>query len=287
MNWFIFSILSVFLASIADLIQQKSFQAKDSLDDVASTFLVAFIQSILILPFIFLFNLTSEVRLVITSHVFWLLVLAALLSTLGTMTYFRSLRVKNISISIILGTFSVVVSTALGIIFFNESTDWFKFLGIFLILIAIVASQWQSSLFEKNHWFAVLAGLIFGILSVLSKDLLSSINSITFMFLIYFLGAMTAFILGPKKSLDSLSLVFSKSFWPYLIAASGYFLYNLFTFLAYTSGGEVGKVDAINNVQIFLIVLFEFFILKQTDSTFRKLITAVVAFTGMIVLGLT
>lgn len=69
------------------------------------------------------------------------------------------------------------------------------------------------------------------------------------------------------------------------ISGIGYFLFNYFTFRAYILGGEVGRVDAINNSQIFLIILFEFFILRQKTSLRRKLITAAIAFTGVMILG--
>ncbi len=77
-----------------------------------------------------------------------------------------------------------------------------------------------------------------------------------------------------------------RSFKPIVISGIGYFLYNLATFFAYTYGGEVGRVDAINNSQVFLIILVEFFIFKQKDGLMRKLITAAVALTGVFILGL-
>ncbi|EFK96195.1 hypothetical protein LDC_1793 [sediment metagenome] len=63
------------------------------------------------------------------------------------------------------------------------------------------------------------------------------------------------------------------------------FLYNFFTFTAYTLGGEVGRVDAINNSQVFLIIMAEYFILKHKDYIFKKLLAAAIAFTGVLVLG--
>lgn len=71
------------------------------------------------------------------------------------------------------------------------------------------------------------------------------------------------------------------------VAYSGvaYFIYNLATYFAYIHGGEVGKVDAINNTQIFLIILVEFFILKQKQGIFRKLLAACLAFAGVLILG--
>ncbi len=74
-------------------------------------------------------------------------------------------------------------------------------------------------------------------------------------------------------------------FKPIIISGIGYFLFNLFTFNAYVFGGEVGRVDAINNSQVFLIILFEYFILKHLESVKRKVVTAIIAFSGVFILG--
>jgi len=65
--------------------------------------------------------------------------------------YFRSFKVKNISISTIFISFSVLISTSLGIIFFSESVNYLKFVGIALILLAIILINYKNSILEKNH----------------------------------------------------------------------------------------------------------------------------------------
>lgn len=285
MTWFIFCLLSIFVASIADLSQQRFFKETHSLDDLTSTVVILTVECFLAFPVIWLLGLQDQLKIAFMSSLLIDLILISLLGTAGTIFYFRSLRVKNISVSIILGMFSVVVSTTLGILMFNESTDIFKFLGIFLILVAVTLSQWQNSMFENNHWFGLLAGIIFGILAVINKDVLFTLNPIVYIFCSCLIGVIITFLLRPIKILQCFATNNNSWIIPSIVAGSAYFLYNFLTFLAYTYGGDVGKMDAINNAQIFLIVIFEFFVLKHTDSITRKFITATIAFVGITILG--
>jgi drug/metabolite transporter (DMT)-like permease len=57
------------------------------------------------------------------------------------------------------------------------------------------------------------------------------------------------------------------------------------TFVAYSQHGEVGRIDAINNSQVFLILLFEFLVLRHTKGFAIRLLAAAIAFTGVYLLG--
>jgi len=48
----------------------------------------------------------------------------------------------------------------------------------------------------------------------------------------------------------------------------------------------VGRVDAINNTMIFLVIILEFLILKDRQNIFRKLIAATIAVSGIAILAL-
>ena len=57
-------------------------------------------------------------------------------------------------------------------------------------------------------------------------------------------------------------------------------------FLSYRLGGEVGKIDAINNTQIFLIIVFEYIVLKQKGELVKKLVATTLAFMGVLLLSI-
>ena len=97
--------------------------------------------------------------------------------------YLRSFKVKNISISTIFIAFSVVVSTTLGIIFFSESLYLYKLLGIALVLLAIVSLNISNFQLEKNHFYGLIAGTMFGITYSIDKYIITdSIQPIIYIF---------------------------------------------------------------------------------------------------------
>jgi drug/metabolite transporter (DMT)-like permease len=129
--------------------------------------------------------------------------------------------------------------------------SYLKFLGIAAILLAIFIANFRNSQLEKNHLYGLIAGIIFGI-------------------------KQTIYSLKNKQITD---------YKPIIISGFGYFFYNFFTFLAYVFGGEVGRIDTINNSEVFLIIVFEFFFLKHTKGIQRKIFTAILSLIGIIILG--
>ena len=70
-----------------------------------------------------------------------------------------------------------------------------------------------------------------------------------------------------------------------LISAVTFLIWNKLNFLAYTVGGEVGKIDSINNSVVFVIILLEIIVLKVRDNLPRKFMAALIAFVGIFLLG--
>ncbi len=201
--------------------------------------------------------------------------------------YLRSFRVKNISLSSIFISLSTVVSATLGIFLFEESFDFYKISGIGLVLVAIISLNIKNIHLEKNHLWGLLAGLLFGLTYTLDKRIVLNVHPIIYIFWGFTLVSIFGFLFKPKKVISVIRETELKDYKQIIISGIGYFLYNLFTFSAYRVGGEVGRIDAINNSQIFLIILFEYFIFKNKDGIIRKLITATIAFIGVMMLGFT
>lgn len=277
--------ISVVAVTVADLAQQYLLQTKEPLSERASGVIVLLIQSCLALPLVFLFNAQADLLKLDDPKLLIQFLLVALVGSTAVIFYFKSLKVKNISLSIILAMFSIVITTVLGIILFDESISWLKFAGIILVVIAIIVVQWQNAIFEKNHLFGLLAGLGFGIAYTLDKSIATTVHPLVYLWVGYFLTALGIFLSGPKDVVKSASGKPFKVFWPVIVSGLAYFFHNGSTLLAYNFGGEVGRIDAINNTQVFLIILFEFFILKEKSALAKKLVTAAIAFAGVVILG--
>lgn len=286
MTWFTLSLMSVFALAAAELTQQHLLNAKNAFNERASAVFTFLFQSLLTLPIIFLFSLQGELLNIFHRDTIFKLFAVSVVGSVAMVFYLKSFKVKNISISTIFVSGSTIVSTTLGIIFLNEGAYLSKFAGIALILLAIIILNVRNASLEKNHYFGLLAGAMFGIAYTLDKSILLKVHPLVYIFWAFFLVALFGFILNPESVINSARGKSARAFKPIIFSGFGYFLYNFFTFFAYRLGGEVGKIDAINNTQVFIIILFEFFILKHSQSIVLKLTTALIAAMGIFVLGM-
>lgn len=285
MNWFTFSILSIFALALAELTQQKILNTSSNLNERFSAVLTFLAQSMFTIPLILFFGLQGEILKVFAPDTLPYFLVVSITGSIGMIFYLRSFKVQNISISTIFVSLSMVVSTILGIIFLNESLYFLKILGLLLILSAIISLNIKNLQLEKNHFYGLLAGLIFGLTYTLDKKVVLDIHPIVYMFWIFLTVAFYGLIFNIRQFIDSAKLAKISDYKSILVSACGYFIYNFSTFTAYTIGGEVGRVDAINNSQVFLIILVEYYIFKQTEGFARKIATAVLAFSGVLILG--
>lgn len=286
MSWFHFSLLSIFALATAELTQQKLLNQENVFTPRTSGFLTFLAQSVFALILILSLNLGGQIAPILSLNILPKLLLVSMIGSAGMFFYLSSFKVKNISISTIFISFSAVVSTTIGIVIFNESLTLTKFLGIGSIIFAVIILNFRNISIEKNHLLGLLAAICFGVAFSLDKYIIiQNINPLVYISIGFFFTSLFALLQNPTEVFKSLSKSKPRHYKSIIVSAIGYFAYNLFTFNAYAANGEVGKIDAINNSQIFLIILFEFFILKDTKGIFRKLVSAAIAFTGVIILG--
>jgi len=153
MTWFAFSLLSILVLALAELAQQYLLHTKKYFDERTSVVLTFLIQSILTIPIIFFSGLKARVYTVFLLDTFPFILLVTLISSFAMIFYLRSFKVNNISISSIFVSLSTVVSTSMGVVFFNEGIYLYKVLGIVLVLLAIISLNVKNLSLEKNHFY--------------------------------------------------------------------------------------------------------------------------------------
>jgi drug/metabolite transporter (DMT)-like permease len=287
MTWFIFSLLSITALAIAELTQQYLLNLKGGFSERTSAVITFIFQAILVVPFIIFTGLHREIINAFELSIFIKILSATLLGSFAMLFYFKSFKVKNISISTIFMALSIIVTTLFGIWIFNESTSVFKLSGIVLIILAILILNFKNRVLERNHLFGMLAGVLFGFTYLFDKSVLMVIHPFVYLFVSFIMVSFFLTLTGYKEIVFSIrSQKQSANYLPILVSAIGYFLFNIFTFFAYTKGGEVGRIDAINNSQVFIIIIFEYMILKHRKETWRKILAAAFAIIGIFMLGL-
>ena len=198
MSWFYFSLFSVFALAAAELTQQRLLNNKNPFSPRASAVLTFLLQGVLAVLIVLFSPLKLEIFQIFQANLLIKIVLVTLIASIGMVFYLKSFQVKNISLSTIFVSLSVVVSTTLGVIIFQESTSPVKFVGILLILVAIVSLNYKNSVLEKNHLYGLLAGTLFGVAYTFDKSIVGSINPVVYIALSFCLVALFGFCLTQK-----------------------------------------------------------------------------------------
>lgn len=283
-TWFILIIFSITVSAIGEIAQKLSVSSEENLSADTVNFYVGLIQTFLSLGFLIITNQQFDPSLSST-HILNLVV-----SSVLAFFFFRSLyssyKGNSVSISQVIFSLSAFVSTVFGIFFFGESASVSKFLGVALIITGVaIASLKRGEKFSRYNLLALVAAVIYGFLTSIDKSFAISIN-------VHYYQVLTCFGFVLFSLVMSGKLIFAESkkltkgvIRTILISAVSFTIFNKLTYLAYSQGGEVGRVDAINNTSLFLIILLEVFFLKDRSNLKKKLLTAVLAVTGVMILG--
>jgi drug/metabolite transporter (DMT)-like permease len=285
MNWFIFALLAVITMAGSEIAQKVALTREIDISAITNNAYIWLIQSlggIIISLALGQFDMIQDWQ-----NWLRLLILALIYFTGGT-AYYTSYKSNSPSVSVILGSISVIISTTLGIIFFEESTHWLKFLGIALILIAILFVNYKKDKFkiDKFNALALLGGTLYGIAYSLDKSFVLEINPSSYLAFMSGSVGLVSFILKPRHIVKETKRLKIVDFLPMFVIAGFGILFNLFTFISYGKGGNVGVVDAINNSAIFIIILVEVLFLNDKEKLGKKIIAAITAVGGIAILSL-
>lgn len=285
MIWYFLSLSSVISLATAELLQQKIVTNRNAFPPRVSAILTYWFQALLVLVIILVTPLRSSFIQALQPTVLPSLLIVTLLTSFAMVLYLKSFQVKAISISSLFMSTSIVVSTILGIIFFQESTAYTKFIGIGFVLVAIFFLNYRNIALERNHYYGLLAGILFGVCYVFDKQIVLQIGPLVYMFWVFFLAGIWGFFFSPQQVLSTFRKKERKDYLLIVFSGITYFVFNILCFSAYIFGGEIGKIDAINNTQTFIIILVEYFIFRNTLSVKRKIWSAVIAYIGVLLLA--
>ena len=283
--WLIYALASVLVLASAEIAQKVSLTSSDNISSETNNFFVWLFQAFIgFVIFIIFTNHDYTFPLYLLPK---LLLLGVIYFWGGTL-YYGSFKGSSAGVSSILGTISVVVSNILGIIFFQESTNYLKILGVILILSAIFVVKFSKKLhFSKYNWLAISGGLLYGIAYTIDKSFAITINPHFYLPLFCLVTGLTTLIFRRKVVFKEFKQISLRTYKTMLISAVFGVAFNSFTLLSYSKYGEVGRVDAINNFAIILVIILEMIILKNHQNIFRKLSAALIGVIGIFLLSQT
>ena len=285
MSWFLFALLSVLAMAGSEITQKVALTRKINISAITNNAYIWLIQGVggfVIALLIGQFELLSGWES-------WLkLIVLAFLYFVGGTAYYTSYKSNSPSVSIVLGSISVLISTAIGIALFNESTSWIKFVGIGLILMSIFVINFKKNKFkiDKYNALALLGGSLFGIAFSIDKSFVIDLNPFAYLGFMSVSVGVLSFFLKPKHIINETKRLHRVDFVPMFVIATFGIMFNLFSFLSYSKGGNVGAVDAINNTAVFFVIIAEVLLLNDRGDLLRKVVAAVIAISGIGLLSL-
>jgi len=278
--WFILVLISVFSVAVAEISQKVSMTRKLNISSVTNNF---YVWSMMSLAGLFLSLLSGNLTFITKPlDIIRLLILGVVYFFGGTL-YYTSYKGNSPSISQILASISVIVSTVLGILLFDEGLSTIKFAGILLILISIVFLNINNNeKFNKYNLLALLGGICYGLAYTIDKSFALNLHPFSYLIWMSLSVAIVSFISKPKLIILESKKMSANDFIPITVSFAFFTIFDVSNFFAYKNGASVGVVDAMNSVAIFLVILAEIVILKDKTNIKKKLLCAIIALSGVI-----
>lgn len=274
--WFVYLMISTVAWSIADFLSKVLFEKHHGL--TVWGYLVASRLIEIVLLFVFVLVWKQEVAAqMYTSWLFWWLLLGTFVVRFGgNILYYTSMRRLEASVVTVLFTSSTIVTVTLGIIFYGESLGWMKWVGVALTIGAILLLHSHIEWKHKQHplfWFVLWSAVLYAIAANIEKTVWLAFDPFVFRLWYSMLSVLWLLFVYKEDITHDLKYIHHTSFRVInAISAVLFFIMNISYYFSFATGAEAGKVDAINNIGIFFIILLEILIFRDRERLWIKIV---------------
>src|SRR3989339_2159502 len=193
MLWQILVFISVISISIANLYQRIAMKEESS-DAYAGAILFQFILAILTGIFA-LYKGFNIPPVTLTGY----FIVSTILYGLGTLAYFKSIKLIEASESIILGSIGSIITVITAFIFLGERLNSQQLVGVILILLSMVAISLKKKInFNRGTIYSLIGTTLYGLAVTNDVYLLQSYDAISYVPIMSFLPGL--FLLSLKPS---------------------------------------------------------------------------------------
>ncbi len=196
---------------------------------------------------------------------------------------------KNLEASVIgiLQQSYTVLMTLAGFVLLGEQVELLKVLGILLIVGGNVLVFWQRRKTDKMKyvWIGLLAYTCSVVAGLIDVGHSGEFNLAFYTAFLYLVPALFLFIGGRVRVADIIEEYKRANKRNYFITGFCWGVQYLVLLIAY-SIGEVSVVAPLASLAVFSNVVVGYFWLKEKDSMIRKIIAAVLAILGIVLIAL-
>ena len=279
-NTWYFNII-VYLVLYIIFTQFYKIATKSSKDDGALTVLLQFLGGIIVLLFIplFKFNIPTNVSTYI------MLGIACIFYAIADRVNTTARRGLEVSIYSILGQLSTVFVILWGLIFFKEAIVIKKIIGALLILFGNVAVLYKKGKFEWNKYilFSLLGNLALSIGISVDVGISDKFNMpiyvastliVPSLILLVFERIKIKNIINEYKNGNKMAINIVCLTWGIMIISM----------LRAYQYGSVTTIAPLCSVTTILNVFVAYFMLKEKDNMFKKILAAIIVILGIVLI---
>lgn len=276
-------LLSLVLASITTILQ-KILLRQEKNDPVAfSIFFQIIIGIIFGIAVVFL---GQNPLLNLNKHIFNV-ILAVILYGFGNVFVFKAL--KNIEASKFTVIFSsrALFTTLASTLLLEEGLTPKQLIGAGFIISGIIIATLKSLKykFQKSDLIGVAAGLFFGLANTNDRFLLQSINLYPYLLIVFLLPGVFIMTIYPKTLSKMRVFLEKRLFAKIMILCLIYSASAVTFFAALQMATNSSQVVNINLAGIIVTVILSIIILKERTNIIKKIVGAILAFIGLVLIG--
>lgn len=283
MNWILLTFISSLASALTQVLQKVLMRDKNS-DPIAFSFVFQLIVAIIFLVYTVSTGTFGHPDL----RSVWLnLVVMTLLYALGSVLTYHAYKTAEASeISVIFATSSLwsVVSAS---ILLREKIDGKQMLGMFLVLLSLVAVNIRKTKWElgKGHLFATIGAFMFGVAFTNDAVILSEYSSVApYMVLAFAAPSFVSLLFKPNAIFAVPDFFKPKKVLSLFLCAVFYSLAAISIFSAFKAGGQASIISMLRQSGIIFTVLLSFIFLKERDNMRNKVVGVILAMAGGLLL---
>jgi drug/metabolite transporter (DMT)-like permease len=286
LTWFHFTIASIFFLASYYFFSKKLFKEENEVDPRFYGACLQFVTGLLALPF----ALINGFNFNVTPVSIGLLVTTALAYTIGPSLYYIGLKHVDLSETTVLDASGIFWSLAFGGYLLNESFTQEKIVGSALILIAIVIVTYKKGkkLFAMSKYeaFILTSPIFYALGATLDNKLVTFSNAASYLAISFMTAGVSMFIFNAHrlKSVGLTSIKNKKFIKTVFLNAIFVSLTYFFVLRAYELGGEVSRMYPIQQTESVLVPLIAIVLLKERKRLPQKIVAAVIAFIGLLLI---
>lgn len=281
MDWFLLTILSVFLGSVANVLQRVLMKY-----DKSNPYSYAIVFHFLLGGVNLVFGILNGADFTFHNENALFLILGTVFWGICTVLLFKALQLLESSEVTILSTLRVPIAVIAAIVLFQESFDYQKMLGMIIIIVATIL----VTNFKKGFKFNI------GVVYVLGVALFSGLGIIVDTLAVkhydvVFYNTITNFLIVPllllfrPRALKEWTHFFQPDFLIRMLPLAIFSTAQAITYLySLTSEGNTSQIATIRQSQLIITVLLAIIFLNERNNLLRKLIAAILVTIAVILL---